>query len=139
MSREIKFRFYGSYGENGEDEMLYGDKWAFEEYLPINDIFNRVVNGEDTEVMQYTGLKDKNGVEIYEGDILQYIPQFDDDYSQETYEVIWETHGLEVRWLQHADGPTVSINGLEGSDEDMEVIGNIYENPELLGSRVGDE
>ena len=73
-------------------------------------------------VMQYTGLKDKNGKEIYEGDIVQY------DLAQEKYpslavgEIVWNQDRFEH-----------SRYSAEGYFWDkMKVIGNIYENPELL-------
>ena len=83
-----------------------------------------VIYPEDGDIiMQYTGLKDKNGVEVYEGDILS------NEYPYKTFEV-----GV-VEYLE--DGFVVNYGNDEicylGSTKDnREVIGNIYENPELI-------
>jgi uncharacterized phage protein (TIGR01671 family) len=73
--------------------------------------------------MQYTGLKDKNGKEIYEGDIVSFV--YDHTGSVWTMAVDWD----EKNAMFILKGNSVSLSEFDG-----EVIGNIYENPDLLGS-----
>ena len=68
-------------------------------------------------VMQYTGLKDKNGKEIYEGDVVQH------GRGNHCYKVIFDLYGYD---------PFQFIGGEEIEPHECEVIGNIYLNPELL-------
>lgn len=83
-------------------------------------LFHTCIKGTES---QYTGLKDKNGKEIYEGDIVSAI-----DFEKTNYKIKFE------------DGCFIFTNGLRGHQLDYstiqnlqaEVIGNIYENPELL-------
>lgn len=81
------------------------------------------------KILQCTGLKDKNGKLIYEGDVIK-IPDDYATYGQfacEKREVYWnEGFRLKPKWDARARG-----NWLEDT-KDFEVIGNIYENPELL-------
>lgn len=72
------------------------------------------------DVMQYTGLKDNNGKEIYERDIVQF-DSFRD--FTERYEVEYTSYG---EW-------GIGVHRLAMRFKACEVIGNIYENPELLG------
>lgn len=88
-------------------------------------------NPDDWEVMQFTGLYDKNGKEIYEGDIVRTHPiPRDINPIRERCIVVWGLgfggYGLQV----NGEWCTYSI------DDSTEVIGNIYENPEKCGELI---
>ena len=115
--REIKFR---AWHKNREC------------FVPIEAHFSFDTNGElyqtdgkPIELMQYTGLKDKNGVSIYEGDIIKYKTFY---YGKE------KEHIVEVKWEKEATDlfGEPDFIGFLARWEGGEVIGHIYETPELL-------
>lgn len=105
--REIKFRAWDTI----HNEM--SNTFSLLDCINQNQVF---MLPENFKFMQYTGLKDKNGVEIYEGYILAW---------PEPYTVIFEDGTFCV-----AEGDRNLL--FEVVDRGGEVIGNIYENPELL-------
>lgn len=84
---------------------------------------NYSISFDDIELMQYTGLHDKNGEEIYEGDIV-YVASEDENAF-----ILWDEET--ARFIIHFDGWIADFDNYYGKE--LEVIGNIYNNPELLG------
>lgn len=81
------------------------------------------IEAPNIKLQQYTGLKDKNGVEIYEGDIVE------DNANR--YKVIYHMDGF---YLHSTYSPDDMLLQLRHSNGLNEVIGNIYENPELINN-----
>lgn len=87
---------------------------------------------EPFTLMQYTGLLDKNGIEIYEGDILRDNEGFNFGGIPELIVVEWEYAGF----LPWSSGKIAAGRlSFTEPDKHCEVIGNIYENPELLNAK----
>mgnify|MGYP001593996406 CR=1 FL=1 len=92
-----------------------------------------LIDPEDCEIMQFTGLKDKNGKEIYEGDIISLVP-VDHPLAIVKGVVRWhpELALFEVECYSYDATFTVYSKQVDGKNTNREVIGNIYSNPELL-------
>lgn len=120
--RELKFRAW----DKVEKKMLFdADPFALHVSGSNEPLLAKTHKNEDCIFEQYTGLKDKNGKEIYEGDILQ-------DIDGDTATVIWRVQQAEwgIRWSANKAEDSLSHRMLW--DGLKEVIGNIHENPELL-------
>ncbi len=90
-------------------------------------IFKWAEEGQPIEIMQFTGLHDRNGKEVFGGDIVT----FEDFHTLITAEVVWNPRGQwDYRpkgWSSGYHAPMVGGN--------IEVIGSVWEHPELLGSK----
>lgn len=121
--REIKFRAWHN-EEKIMGEVLGIDILHKEIFFSNEDVdCYEHTDFKDIELMQYTGLKDKNNKEIYEGDIVTL--------HNSKYKVIFNTK--EARFVLRDDEFESEIPFTNNNNERMEIIGNIYENPELLG------
>ena len=146
--REIKFRAWNkSKKEWIEDFSFVGGDWWIDEYK--NDSLENKRPFENSELMQYTGLKDKNGKEIYEGDIVihgnntgvpkrQYIIEWKDGMFICQYPPKDETD-YEMSYVDDKDNHKALRSYASFNGAIIEVIGNIYENSEELKNNRGDD
>ena len=131
------------------DEMMVGDGniWIIDE----DSCDNEWIVNNDLHLMQSTGLYDKNGKEIFEGDILKFNDEWE-DYCQEgyvdgfseginyvligsemTYFIFEKTKYPDSSLFYYVNEEYLTFQEVMEDDElEFEVVGNIYENPELL-------
>ena len=102
--------------------VLVGEHWKFGE--------TNFMSFDEIELMQSTGLRDKNGKEIFEGDIVQF------EDCHEVSDFLYINTGI-IEWCQGGFHVTnrasvLMEDLLDGDSLDVTIIGNIYETPELL-------
>jgi uncharacterized phage protein (TIGR01671 family) len=137
--REIKFRAWMKTDEKMAEVLKIDYRKKVVDLF--YDIFSTWRSFGDIELMQYTGLRDKNGTEIYEGDILLVTSEIYTNFgkiptgkfSKEYCEVIWKDDGWGYKVLRsdHTIEGT-EIKGLKVTTKYAEVIGNIFQDGDLL-------
>lgn len=134
--RDIKFRTWngnemeynviaGRFGAFYVNPMTKGDGLAEDDTASLTPFNTKY--WDDTPLMQYTGLKDKNGKEIYEGDVVSMKCDWGDWIS----EIVYGVEGF-ASFGYKGLGENYMLTIGDISATSTTVIGNIYENPELL-------
>ncbi|WP_277680182.1 YopX family protein [Gracilibacillus dipsosauri] len=137
LMREIKFRAWNIQEEFMHRVVSVGcdkkDKWPTLVYMK-NGFIDSVE--EPHILMQYTGLKDMNGNEIYEGDVVRFCDFASDITGGHMGDSIITgvvTYDYAMWFINDKyDEPELPLCDAHLNDDEFEVIGNIYENPELL-------
>lgn len=125
MKREFKFRAWIISQKKMIKVFGFNEHLVFEQNWDSPSIKENIFEIEDCVLMQFTGFKDKNGVDIYEGDIIEK--------HFEKFEIIWDEGSWQLTKLNDWYKQQFYIAHLFDYEKAV-VVGNIYENPELLST-----
>ena len=126
MNRPIHFRAWdGEKMHCNEDALFIDNSWWYGKSEYDTPPLGAYSGNDEAVIMQFTGLLDRNGKEIFEGDVVEHR-----NYIKELlgkYEVRWGLFGFTLHDPLHPELLSYYV-----SPEQLEIIGNIYENPELI-------
>lgn len=130
--KELKFRAWNTARNCWTSRVELDGGWGKPMFLHGEIENDSGYQTDNTIIEQYTGLKDKNGKEIYEGDIVKLTGKVAKNKST-IYKVVWDSFltGYDLISLERGKADVGYLNEVQ-MEERYDVIGNIHDNPELL-------